>query len=358
MTGPLVRLVRLVLPERRRVGGAALVQALTVATGMGLMGTSGWLLSKAALHPSIAALQVAIVGVRAFGVARPVLRYLERLSSHDVTLRLLARLRLSLLRALVPLAPARLMGHRGGDLLGRVLEDVASLEGLYTRLIGPSLAAVAVAGLLVLLLAPLSLALAGAAALGLVLAGLVAPRLAVRLGEAPGRRLMVLRGQLAAGLVDGVHGVSDLLAFGRAEAHAAALAALGSDAAAEQRRLARASATGGALAALAADLASVAVLALAVPLVGSGRLDGVALASVALLTLAAFEAVAPLPAAWHALSSMRAAAGRLFEVMDAPPAVSEPAASRARAARGRPAARAARRCASAIPASSSRLSTA
>jgi thiol reductant ABC exporter CydC subunit len=325
LTGPLVRLVRLVLPERRRVGGAALVQALTVATGMGLMGASGWLLSKASLHPSIAALQVAIVGVRAFGVARPVLRYLERLSSHDVTLRLLARLRLSLFRALVPLAPARLMGHRGGDLLGRVLEDVGSLEGLYTRLIGPSLAAVAVAGLLVLLLAPLSLALAGAAALGLVLAGLVAPRLAVHLGEAPGRRLLALRGQLAAGLVDGVNGVSDLLAFGRAEAHAAALAALGSDAAAEQRRLVRASVTGGALAALAADLASVAVLALAVPLVGSGRLDGVALASVALLTLAAFEAVAPLPAAWHALSSMRAAAGRLFEVMDAPPAVSEPA---------------------------------
>jgi thiol reductant ABC exporter CydC subunit len=314
-----------VLPERRRVGGAALVQALTVATGMGLMGASGWLLSKAALQPGIAALQVAIVGVRAFGVARPVLRYLERLSSHDVTLRLLARLRLSLFRALVPLAPARLMGYRGGDLLGRVLEDVGSLEGLYTRLIGPSLAALAVAGLLMLLLAPLSLALAGAAALGLALAGIVAPRLAVRLGEAPGRRLLALRGQLAAGLVDGVHGVSDLLAFGRAEAHAAALAALGSDAAAEQRRLVRASATGGALAALAADLASVAVLALAVPLVGSGRLDGVALAGVALLTLAAFEAVAPLPMAWHALSSMRAAAGRLFEVMDAPPAVSEPA---------------------------------
>ena len=325
MTGPLVRLVRLVLPERRRVCGAALVQALTVATGMGLMGASGWLLSKAALHPEVAALQVAIVGVRAFGVARPLLRYLERLSSHDVTLRLLARLRLSLFRALVPLAPARLMGHRGGELLGRVLEDVGSLETLYTRLIGPSLAAAAVAGLLVLLLAPLSLALAGAAALGLVLAGLVAPRLAVRLGELPGRRLLVLRGQLAAGLVDGVHGVADLLAFGREEAHAAALAALGSDAAAAQRRLVRASATGGALAALAADLASVAVLALAAPLVGSGRLDGVALASVALLTLAAFEAVAPLPAAWHAFSSMRAAAERLFEVMDAPPAVSEPA---------------------------------
>ena len=46
------------------------LQVLTIATGVGLMGTSAWLLSKAALHPSIAALQVAIVGVRAFGVSR------------------------------------------------------------------------------------------------------------------------------------------------------------------------------------------------------------------------------------------------------------------------------------------------
>ena len=71
-----------------------LLQVLTIASGVGLMGTSAWLLSKAALHPSIAALQVAIVGVRAFGVSRAVLRYVERLSSHDVTLRLLARLRM------------------------------------------------------------------------------------------------------------------------------------------------------------------------------------------------------------------------------------------------------------------------
>ena len=106
------------------------------------MGTSAWLLSKAALHPSIAAISVAVVGVRAFGVARATLRYLERLASHDVTLRLLARLRVAVYRALVPLAPARLAGHRSGDLLGRVIEDVATLETLYVRVIGPSLAAV------------------------------------------------------------------------------------------------------------------------------------------------------------------------------------------------------------------------
>ena len=327
MSAPLTRLLRLVLPERRRVFGAVALQVLTIASGVGLMGTSAWLLSKAALHPSIAALQVAIVGVRAFGVSRAALRYLERLVSHDVTLRLLGRLRMALFRALVPLSPARLLGQRRGDLLGRLLEDVGTLESLYVRVLGPSLAATLIAGLLAALLWSASSVLAVVGVCGLAFGGVVAPHLAVRLGEAPGRRLVTVRGELLARLVDGVRGVADLLAFGREGAHARALAAISRDAVAEQGRLASTSALGGSLAVLAADLTTVAVLALAIPLVQAGTLDGVQLASVALLTLASFEAVAPLPLAWHGLGAMREAARRLFDVMDRPPAVSEPRGS-------------------------------
>ena len=320
MTGPLARLVRLVLPERRRVAAAVGLQLLTIASGLGLMGTSAWLLSKAALHPSIAALQVAIVGVRAFGVSRATLRYLERLVSHDVTLRLLGRLRMALFRALVPLSPARLLSHRRGDLLGRLLEDVGTLENLYVRVLGPSLAAIGIGALLAALLWKFSGALPLVALCGFALGGVAAPRLAARLADAPGRRLVSLRGELLARLVDGVRGVADLLAFGREAAHATALAATSREAVAEQHRLVRASALGGSLAGLAADLTTVGVLALSIPLVEAGTLDGVQLATVALLTLASFEAVAPLPLAWHGLGAMREASRRLFEVMDAPPA--------------------------------------
>jgi thiol reductant ABC exporter CydC subunit len=318
------RLVPLLARERGRAALAVSLQVAAVAAGVALMGTSAWLLSKAALHPSVAALSMAVVGVRAFGISRATLRYLERLVSHDVTLRLLARLRVAAYRALVPLAPARLVDSRSGDLLGRAIEDVSALEGLYVRVLGPSLVAVAVAVLLGLALLPFGTWLAAAAVAGFVVSGVAAPWLARRRGLAPGRRLARLRGELSARLVDGVQGQAELLAFGREESHAASVAVLSRAMADEQQRLTRASALGGALAGLGADLTAIAVLALAVRAVRSGALDGVQLAVVTLIALAAFEAVAALPAAWQGAGAMRESARRLFEVVDQAPAVAEP----------------------------------
>ena len=323
---PLARLLALVRPQRSRVTLAVALQVLTVSAGMGLMGTAAWLLSRAALHPSIAVLQVAIVGVRAFGIGRATLRYLERLVSHDLTLRLLAQLRLAFFKALVPLSPALLHLRRGGDVLSRAVHDVATLEGFYVRVLGPSAAALGVAALLVALLLPFGTPLGTAAAAGFALAGVGAPALASRLAAGPGTRLVALRGALAARLVDGVRGVAELLAFGGEAAHVARVDALSRAVLREQAGLVRASALGAALVGLMADLTVVAVLAVAVPLLGAGGIEGVQLACVALLTLASFEAVAALPLAWQGLGAQREAARRLFELADTVPPVSDTAA--------------------------------
>ena len=159
------------------------------------MGTSAWLLSKAALHPSIAALQVAIVGVRAFGVSRAALRYLERLVSHDVTLRLLG-----------PPAHGAVPGPRsarpgstprppsGAISSAACIEDVGTLEGLYVRRPRSEPGGDRDRGARRLLLWTFSRALPVAAVIGLAAGGVVAPRLSSRLGEGPGRRLVGLRG--------------------------------------------------------------------------------------------------------------------------------------------------------------------
>ena len=71
--------------------------------------------------------------MRFFGLGRPLARYLERLASHDVAFRLLARVRVRFYERIEPLAPAELDAYRSGDLLGRMVGDVDALQGLYLR---------------------------------------------------------------------------------------------------------------------------------------------------------------------------------------------------------------------------------
>jgi ATP-binding cassette subfamily C protein CydC len=130
-------LLALAAPFAGQMALAALLAAATVGSSIGLMTTSALIIARAALHPSIAELSVAIVGVRFFGISRGVARYLERLLSHEVTFRLLSRLRVWLYQALEPLAPARLMQHRTGDLLARMVADVETLQDFFLRGIAP-----------------------------------------------------------------------------------------------------------------------------------------------------------------------------------------------------------------------------
>jgi ATP-binding cassette, subfamily C, bacterial CydC len=324
VTGPVTRLIALLLPQWRRLLLASLLACATVAFGIGLMGTSGWLIASAARRPGIAVLQVAIVGVRFFGIGRGLLRYLERLASHDVTLRILSRLRTGLFESVVRMAPSRLAERRTGDLLARLVEDVDTLDRLPVRAVIPSLAAVVVAALVALLLRPFGSGVVLTVLLGLVCAGVAAPIVASRVGAAAGRRSVGLRADLHAALVDGVQGVADIIAFGRGGDHASRVSSMSRSLGSAQRQSASASALGGALAGLVADLTVVAVLVLAVPGGDVAGVSGAHLTAMVLMTIAAFEAVSSLPAAYQELGTTRAAARRIFEVADAQPSVAIP----------------------------------
>ena len=293
---------------------AALLGFLTVGSGIGLMATSAWLIASAALHPAIAELQIAIVGVRFFGISRGLLRYAERLVSHDVTFRILAWLRTWFYTAIEPLAPARLLAHRSGDLLSRIVADVATLENLYVRGLAPPLAALLVLLLMAGFMARYDPHLALTLLSFLLLAGLGLPLLSRALSRRPGRETVLLRADLNAALVDGIQGMADLIAFGQAAGHAGRVARLSRTLIGAQERLAMLGGLNSALGVLLAGLATVAVLAVAIPLVAGGRLSGVDLAVLALATAASFEAVFPLPAAAQHLASCLTAAGRLFDL--------------------------------------------
>jgi len=276
------------------------------------------------LHPDISTLEVAIVGVRFFGIARGVFRYLERMVSHNVTFRLLAGLRVWFYRALEPLAPARLMHLHTGDLLSRIVADIESLENYYTRAVAPPMVALVVAAATAALLSAQHPRLGLIFLLFLGLAGIALPLLAHALSRQPGTQLSAQRAGLHILFVDGLQGLADLQAFGRGRDHLDRICASGARYDRTRQHLARVSGFDSGMALALADLGMWSVLSLAVPLVRQGTLAGVLLAPLVLMALAAFESVLPLPSAAQQLADSLEAARRLYELVDAAPEVIAP----------------------------------
>jgi thiol reductant ABC exporter CydC subunit len=326
MTATLGRLLALADAPRPRAALAAALGALTVTLGAGLMATAGYLISRASERPAILSLTVAIVGVRFFGLSRPLTRYLERLASHDLALRVLGRVRVRVYRRIEPLAPAQLVGYRHGDLLARMVADVDALQNLHLRAVGPPLVALLAGAVLVGVTAAFLPAAGLVLAAGLVTGGIGVPALAGWLGRRGGLRQAGARGELSAELVEILRAAPELVAYGAAGAAQARLR----DADAAVVRLARRDALVGGLAdgaGLAVVGATVAgVLAVAVRASAAGDLDRVLIAMLALLALASFEAVQPLAAAARELSVTLAAGGRVLELTEREAAVVDPPA--------------------------------
>ncbi|HVV90958.1 MAG TPA: thiol reductant ABC exporter subunit CydC, partial [Solirubrobacterales bacterium] len=315
-------------PSRRRLVLSVALGAGAVLAAVGLLTTSGYLISRAAQRPEILALGVAIVGVRFFGISRALLRYAERLVSHDLAFRGLTDLRAHLFRRLVPLVPAGLPGLGRGELLGRFVGDVDSLQDLYLRgLMPPAVATVASAGavLVAFLILPMA---ALVLALALLAAGVLVPLVTRAANRRAGRRQAAARAALTGEVVEVATGSAELAVAGRAGDWIARTERSGERLASLQRSDAFAGGLAAGLLTAIAGATVVAMLAAAIPAVDSGALAGVMLAALALLAMAAFEAVAPLGAAAAGIDACATAARRIEAVVDREPPVAEPARPR------------------------------
>ncbi len=303
---------------------AILLGFATVASNVGLLALAAYLISAAALKPLLAALGTPIFLVRFFAISRAFARYAERLVSHDVTFGLLAKLRSWFYRRLEPLAPARLLEHRSGDLLSRIVKDVEELENIYLRVLSPLAVAAAITLATFALLRLFDPALALAALGFLLAAGVGVPLVVNALARGLGREQVELRAELDAGVVDGVQGVQDLLALSGASGQREEMGRLDRKLGRAQGRMARISGLQGSLGDLLANLAVWTLLVLAIPLVSGGEISGVYLAFLALIILGSFEAVSPLGSAFQFLGRSLKAGERLFEVVDIEPRVTDP----------------------------------
>jgi ATP-binding cassette subfamily C protein CydC len=318
------RLIVLADAPRRRLVLACALGVLAVVLGIGLLAVSGYLISRAAERPPVLSLTVAIVLVRFCGVARPLARYLERLTSHDVALRTLGTLRARIYARMEPLAPAGLRSFRRGDLLNRMVADVDALQDLYLRGLLPPFVALAAGVVAVGASAAFLPAAAAVLLAGLLVQALLVPLLAARLSRAAGARQAVARAHLSAELVETLRAAPELVVYGAAGDRERRIA----DADRELDRLARRDAwvagAADALGVLVAGLTLAGVTAVAVAAHDAGALDRVLVAMLALLALASFEAVQALPEAARRLVAVVAAGGRILDITDREPAVRDP----------------------------------
>ena len=311
---PMARILSLWLRDAGWLALALVLSLAALAAGVALMGFSGRyialaLAGTAALVP---------LGLQFIGSARVVLRYLERVMSHEAIFRALADLRVWLFRGLAASGAGGLGFRRAGDALSRLVNDVDALDGLFLRIFVPGMSAL----MLVPVLAWVLRREHEAALLVLVPFLYIAfylPVLAAKAaGENAGKAGLAMSGLRSAAL-DALHGLREVKIF---EAEGRMLAAVQSREAAllsAQRELV---AQGSALNARAFILAQGGIL-LAI-LLGFLGVPVAAIIAVMVLTTA-FETVLGLPRAGLLYGQANAAATRVVQAAEAKPAVPEPA---------------------------------
>ncbi|AOR33309.1 ABC transporter [Streptomyces fodineus] len=320
----LARVRGLAGPRRGRMLLALLLGSLALGSAVGLMATSGWLISRASQQPPVLYLMVAVTATRAFGIGRAVFRYAERLVSHDAVLRMLADTRVAVYRRMERLAPAGLRTARRGDLLTRLVADVDELQDYWLRWLLPASVAVVVSagavGFTTWLLPEAGAALAA----GLVVAGAGVPLVTAAVARRTEGRLAPARGALATRVTDLLTGTAELTVAGALPARTDAARQADGTLTRIASRAAAATALGDGLLALISGLTVTATALFGAQAVAAGRLGGVAMAVVVLTPLAAFEAVLGLPLAVRHRQRVRRSAERVYEVLDAPEPVREP----------------------------------
>ncbi|MFF9522052.1 thiol reductant ABC exporter subunit CydD [Streptomyces achromogenes] len=309
---------------RGRLAGALMLGSLALGSAVGLMATSGWLISRASQQPPVLYLMVAVTATRAFGIGRAVFRYAERLVSHDAVLRMLADTRVAVYRRLERLAPAGLRGTRRGDLLTRLVADVDAFQDYWLRWLLPAGVAVAVSAASVGFTAWLLPEAGAVLAAGLLAAGVGVPLLTAAVARRTERRLAPARGVLATRVTELLTGTAELTVAGALPARTDAAQRADRTLTGIAARAAAVTGLGDGLTALISGLTVTATAVCGAQAVAAGRLGGVAMAVVVLTPLAAFEAVLGLPLAVRHRQRVRRSAERVYEILDAAEPVREP----------------------------------
>ena len=188
---------------------------LGLGSSMGLLTVSGWFLAATAIaglgtlfnffYPS--------ASVRGLAIGRTVMRYFEKIVTHDATFRILSKLRVQVFEKIIPLSPAVLNRYRNSDLLNRLVSDVDTLDSLYLRLLAPFFTAAFVIIAMTIGLSFVNIPLALGLGLFLLILLIIIPTVFYRLGQEFGERLIQARATYRTQFLEFIQAQAELLLF-------------------------------------------------------------------------------------------------------------------------------------------------
>ena len=308
---------------RKSIYLATFLSSLTFISAIALMASSGWLIARASQMPPVLELSIAVVGVRTFALSRGVSRYAERLISHDATFKALSKIRSALYLKLENLAPSGSSAFRNGDLMSRLVSDVDEIQNLPLRVFIPVISG-SIAAIFAIVVSFLILPIAG---LGLLLTigivALVGPLLTSRIAAKSEMETGNIRGELSDELSAFFTGITDLLMLDAAANSLNRIRAFDDELTSRSQKLALSTGIANALTTFAQGVAILISVASGVIAVDSNQLNPVMLIVVALLPMAAFEAVSSFPTAALSFARVKGVAIRICEVLDAQPPIPE-----------------------------------
>lgn len=297
----------------------------SLSASIGLLSLSGWFLAATALVGSSILFNFFYPssGVRGLAIGRTLSRYFERLVTHDATFRVLANLRVSVFRKLIPLSPAGLNRYRNSELLNRLVADVDTLDTLYLNLLSPFISAVMVILFMGIGLSFISVTLVWVICGTLTALLILLPVLFYRLGQNLGREAVQARADYRSQFIEWIQLNAEFLLFGIQEQTAQKLQQTESKWLAAQSKESRLSGFSNALLLAVNGILVCVVIYLSATTISAPNAENpeALIALVVFCVLASLEILSPIGIAFLHLGQVVSAAQRISELTEQQPLV-------------------------------------
>lgn len=308
-------IARLVMREKKDILYSVFLGFFAGVVAIALFASSGYLISKAALVPPLYTMTIILALIKLSSIARALSRYAERYFSHRATFTILGQLRVSFFEKLEPLAFKLFRHYRSGDLLSRIVGDVESLQHFFLRVFYPPIIFTLVFLSTLLFTSLYSVYVTMAIFVGMLLTGFAIPILFTVLQKKIEQSIQDDRGELSSEVTEFLNGFRDLKIYQKLEEREQKLQRLSDVYVKKQERKEHLANASQALNMMIAMLVSWSVLTLGAYEIIEGKLDGLFLSMLVMISLNVFEYSIPMAALPVYFEESRRAAGRLFSVV-------------------------------------------